>query len=113
MKDPTIPSADSRKKFMFYDTGRNQTELKVRLKLDKLNQSMFFRMMIKGYVENNENILLFIEDFKKEYKLEGRSHIKELSRSSKAAKDTKDKFGLNDGDIESFFDIMEEEYPEL
>ena len=49
MKDPTVPTPEDRKKFMFYDSSKRQTDLKIRLRTDNLNQSMFFRMMITGY----------------------------------------------------------------
>ena len=42
---------------MFYDTEKRQTDLRVRLKYDGMNQSHFFRAMISGYLEKDENIL--------------------------------------------------------
>ena len=99
MKDPTVPTPEDRKKFMFYDSSKRQT--------------MFFRMMITGYLERDENLIMFIESFKQENQLEGRSHTKTIVKSAKASKDTRNKFGLDTADIESFFDIMEEEHPDL
>ena len=113
MKDPTIPAPSERKKFMFYDTAKRQVDLKIRLRIDNMNQSMFFRMMISGYLERNESIVCFVEEFRRDNQLEGRTHSKEITRSAKKAQDVKNKFGLNENDIENFFDIMEEEHPEL
>jgi len=113
MKDPTIPTPADRKKFMFYDTGKRQTDLKVRLRTDNLNQSMFFRMMMSGYLERDENLIMFIEKFKRDNQLEGRSHSKKIFKGVEKAQETKNKFGLDDTDIENFFDIMEEEHPNL
>jgi hypothetical protein len=98
---------------MFYDTSKRQTDLKIRLRTDNLNQSMFFRMMITGYLERDENIIMFIENFKQNNNLEGRSHGKKIVESAKASQETRNKFGLDTTDIENFFDIMEEEHPDL
>ena len=54
MRDPTIPNVKNRKKFMFYDTSERQTKLRIRCNFDGFTQSQFFRMMITGYIENNE-----------------------------------------------------------
>jgi len=113
VKDPTVPAPEDRKKFMFYDSSKRQTDLKIRLRTDNLNQSMFFRMMITGYLERDENIIMFIESFKQSNNLEGRSHGKKIVESAKASKETRNKFGLDTTDIENFFDIMEEEHPDL
>ena len=113
MKDPTVPTPEDRKKFMFYDTGKRQTDLKIRLRTDNLNQSMFFRMMITGYLERDENVIAFIEKFKRKNELEGRSFSGKTRKAAQQAKETRNKFGLDSADIENFFDIMEEEHPNL
>ena len=48
-----------RKKFMFYDTAKRQADLKIRLKYDGLNQSQFFRMVITGYLERDEEFMKY------------------------------------------------------
>tara|TARA_R110002020_G_scaffold66563_19_gene175020 strand:- start:4848 stop:5189 length:342 start_codon:yes stop_codon:yes gene_type:complete len=113
MKDPTIPAPADRKKFMFYDTAKRQIDLKIRCRVDNLNQSMFFRIMMTGYLEHDENIVRFIQDFKKRYQLEGRSYSKKIMKDVEKGTEVKSKFGLDEADIESFFDIMEQEHPEL
>jgi hypothetical protein len=113
VKDPTIPTPEERKKFMFYDSGKRQTDLKIRLRTDNLNQSMFFRMMITGYLERDEDLVAFIEKFKSKNKLDGRSFSNKITKSAHKAKDTRSQFGLDNDDIENFFDIMEEEHPDL
>ena len=113
MKDPTVPTSEDRKKFMFYDSSKRQTDLKIRLRTDNLNQSMFFRMMITGYLERDENLVAFVEKFKSKNKLDGRSFSDKIKKSAHKSKETKVQFGLNSDDIENFFDIMEEEHPDL
>jgi len=111
-KIPTPPLAE-RKKFMFYDTGRRQADLRIKLKNDNLNQSQFFRAMISGYLENDDGILNYLDLFKDSFSLQGKAHRDKNRREIKQGEAIKAQFGLNNDDIESFFDIMEEEHPEL
>ena len=113
MKDPTIPDPTHRKKIMFYDTEKNQVDLRVRLKNDNLNQSTFFRAMIDGYLNRDTRILDYLYSFKEQHSLAGVSHHTAEKKMTKKYHETKNNFGLNPEDIENFFDIMDEEHPEL
>ncbi len=64
MKDPSVPPSDDRKKLMFYDTQKRQADLRVRLKFDGMNQSQFFRALITGYLEKDEGIMNYLNEFK-------------------------------------------------
>ena len=43
------------KKIVFYDSDKRHAELKVRLKHDSLTQAEFFRTLITGYLDKDEN----------------------------------------------------------
>tara|TARA_Y100000114_G_scaffold156733_1_gene185011 strand:+ start:2011 stop:2352 length:342 start_codon:yes stop_codon:yes gene_type:complete len=113
LKDPTIPNVSERKKFMFYDTEKRQTDLRVRLKYDGMNQSHFFRAMISGYLEKDENILNYLDSYKEKNKIQGINKRKVSKKLLKDGEKTKDVFALDDGDIENIFDIIAEEHPDL
>ena len=113
MKDPTIPDASTRKKFMFYDSEQRQVELRVRCQYDNINQSQFFRMMISGYLNNDENILKFIDSFKQKYSIQGKAKRDYINKNHSEATDNISKHGLNAAELESIFDIIEMEHPEL
>ena len=68
MKDPTIPDAEDRKKIMFYDSPERQTKLRIRCDFDNITQSQFFRMMVTGYIENDELIYTFLKQCKEKYR---------------------------------------------
>jgi hypothetical protein len=107
MKDPTIPDAKTRKKFMFYDTEKRQADLRIRCGYDGINQSQFFRMMITGYLENDSGVLEYINN------LQGKLKRNYIKRMHGKAQETKKKFALDDNDLESIFDIIAEDHPEI
>ena len=121
IKDPSIPDPRERKKFMFYDTGKRQADLRIRLRYDGMNQSHFFRVMISGYLEKNELIgfegatalVDYLDNYKKQHQIQSvPKRQKSMKLLEKGKKNEKD-FGLTDVDVESIFDIIAEEHPDL
>tara|TARA_R100000152_G_C6782149_1_gene218603 strand:+ start:1751 stop:2092 length:342 start_codon:yes stop_codon:yes gene_type:complete len=113
MKDPTIPDPKTRKKFMFYDTEKRQADLRIRLRHDGMNQSHFFRAMITGYLNNDEDIISYLDRYKGENSIQGVNKRSASSRLLKKGEETKKVFGLNENDIEDMFDIIAQEHPDL
>tara|TARA_R110000824_G_scaffold220663_1_gene407826 strand:- start:2843 stop:3190 length:348 start_codon:yes stop_codon:yes gene_type:complete len=110
---PPVPDPRNRKKFMFYDTEKSQVDLRIRLKYDGLNQSQFFRAMISGYLENDERILEFVDEFKKKYTIQGKEKRRSNKKLVKDGRMIKKKFLLDSSDVENIFDIIAEEHPDL
>ena len=109
MRDPTIPSVNDRKKIMFYESPENQTKLKIRCDYDGITQSQFFRMMISGYINNDENIYQFIKNFKKNNNIQGIDKINKIDSMRKSTKEVATKFALNNDELEDIFDVIEME----
>ena len=107
MKDIAIPDVKSRKKIMFYDSEERQTKLRIRCNYDGMTQSQFFRMMITGYVENDELIHSFINKCKEKYQIQGSSKRRAIEKFRKNTKDIKNKFSLGIDEIQNIFDIIE------
>jgi hypothetical protein len=113
MSDPTKPDSKTRKKIMFYDSEDRQTQLRIRCNYDNITQSQFFRIMITGYLNNDLDLLKFLDGFKEKHTIQGkekRSYIKKMHQSSA---ETIKKFDLDEKEIENIFDIIEMEHPEL
>jgi hypothetical protein len=108
MKDPTIPDPQTRKKFMFYDTEDRQAALRIRCRYDGVNQSQFFRLMITGYLQNDPLICEYLSNCKEKYSIQGKQKRDYIDRMHDKAEDTKNKFALDDNEIENIFDIIEE-----
>ena len=109
VKDPTVPILANRKKFMFYDTEQNQAKLKIRCGYDGMSQSQFFRMMIAGYVEDDEHVLAYIKECKEKYGVQGQQKRNKTSQVHKEKKLVESKFALKEEEIEDIFDMIETE----
>ena len=109
MKDTLAPSPENRTKIMFYDTEDRQTRLRIRCQHDGITQSQFFRMMISGYIDGDQEFLDFLDKQKEKYNTQGKDKRNKLTRMRKSAKKHTDKFLLDDTEKESIFDIIESE----
>ena len=96
MKDPTVPDPRERKKFMFYDTEKRQADLRIKLQHDGITQSTFFRVMISGYLENNEHVLNFLNEFQEKYKMRGKHKIKKVRNLINEGEESKKQFNINE-----------------
>ena len=109
MKDPTIPDLEKRKKIMFYDSVDRQTKLRVRCRFDGITQSQFFRMMITGYIEDDDLVFAFLNKCKEKYEIQGQQKRSKISQIKKRAKQNTKNFSLDKKDIDSIFDTIEQE----
>ena len=106
-KDLTAPPTLTRKKIMFYDSEERQTKLRIRCQYDGMSQSQFFRMMITGYLESDPLIYDYIKKCKEKYEIQGVNKINKIDRLNKLASEKKNKFALNETEIEDIFDLIE------
>ena len=109
MKDPTMPDSKNRKKIMFYENPERQTAFRIRCNYDGLSQSQFFRLMIRGYTENNKFILNFLDECKEKLLLQGIQKRDKIKRFHKNAAGLNKKFSLEEEEIQNIFDVIEME----
>ena len=109
MKDPTTPPGADRKKIMFYDSSTRQAKLRIRCEFDGITQSQFFRMMITGYIENDELIYRFLKKYKENFNIQGKQKRDKIEEIIKNTEEIVRKFALGDEEIEDIFDIIEME----
>lgn len=109
MRDPTTPSVKDRKKIMFYDSSDRQTKLRIRCDFDGITQSQFFRMMISGYIENDELIYDFLKKYKEKHNIQGQQKRDRIEKIRRRSKEISKKFALENEEIENIFDIIEME----
>jgi len=106
-EDVANPHLD--KKVAFVENTHQHAKLILKLRHDGVTQSKFFRAMIAGYIDDDERIQSYIDEIKPQNK-------KKKARSKKLRNEGKqimEDFGLNDGEIENIFDLIQEEHPEL
>ena len=101
------------KRISFMDTDKRAAELIVRLKHDGLTKTKFFRALLTGYLERDSDIISFLDNYKESSKSQSKNKTKKLKNIEKVEQETKNKFGLDDGDIQDIFDILEKQHPDL
>ena len=95
------------------DNDKRNAEMIVRLKHDGLTKTKFFRAILTGYLERNPEIVAFVERLKEDTQSQSKNKSKKVKQLEKDGKNTKTKFGLNEGDIENIFDMLEKVHPDL
>ena len=101
------------KHLCFTCTHKSHADFKIRLMHDGLTQGAFFRLLMHGYIQQDENIMNFIDNFKEKYKIQKLSQIKKSRRLvEKGRKSTKD-FALDPEELQSIFDLIAQEHPDL
>tara|TARA_Y100000592_G_C5197021_1_gene188777 strand:- start:91 stop:429 length:339 start_codon:yes stop_codon:yes gene_type:complete len=101
------------KKIMFYDTDKRHADLKVRLQHDGFTQSAFFRMLISGYLEKDVDLLCFIDRYKQENSVQSGKQRKQVNKMIEKGRESEEEHGLKQSEVESIFDLLEQEHPEL
>ena len=101
------------KKIVFEETDKRHADLKIRLHADDLKQGEFFSLMISGYVERDERIVDFVEEYKEKNNIQSKEKRAKSKKLYDQSNEIKNKFALNEGEVKSIFDLLEKEYPEL
>ena len=101
------------KQVCFEDFDKNHADLKIRLHYDGLRQNEFFRLMMKKYIDKDVNMMEIIEKYKEDKGSQSALNRKKSKQLIEKGRDSQDEFALNPDDVESIFDLLEKEYPEL
>ena len=104
---------DFKKTVQFTDDTRRYADLRIRLHYDGLRQGEFFRSLVLGYLERDEDLMNFLEKVKEKISRYSKSKRNKLRKTDEKRQDIIGQFALDDKEIESIFDLLEEEHPEL
>ena len=109
-------SKEHDRKVVFYDTTKRHADMRIRLDYDGFTQSEFFRAMVTGYLEKDPRIMNYVHEYKankKTFRRQGAQALRKTQILYEKGEETKKKFALDEETIESIFDLLEEEHPEL
>ena len=101
-------------KIQTYIPESHKVELKVQLHYHGLTQAGFLRGVIKAFLEEDAEFMLWFN----EWKLRN-SRVKSSKRHAKSnklneqGKQISSMFGINEGEIEDIFDVIAKEHPDL
>ena len=101
------------KKVTFYDSDKRHADLRIRLQYDGMKQSEFFRAVVTAYLEKNDHFMAFLDQHMSDNEVRSENKRKKIQKASKKEKEVKSKFALNEGEVDSIFDLLEEEHPDL
>ena len=73
----------------------------------------FFRALITGYIEHDTAILDFMERFKVSSGSQSKNQTKIIKDLQDKGNTIRNKFALDDKEVENIFDILEKEHPDL
>jgi len=98
---------------MFTIGETQKAKFKLQLQYDSMTQVKFFKSIIDGYIEKDEDLMRYMNKFKKENHIQSNEQRKKITNNIKQAKKVKKIFSLEDDEVENIFDILEKEHPEL
>ena len=85
------------------------TNLRIKLKFDDITKFWFFNEYIKGYLLDDPLLQPFIEKIKESSMMARKHKLKKNRQLLEKEKEIKNKFGLNQNEIENIFDLIESE----
>tara|TARA_R110000824_G_scaffold177597_1_gene357043 strand:- start:465 stop:803 length:339 start_codon:yes stop_codon:yes gene_type:complete len=97
------------KYIQFPSTGFLDVNLITKLNFDDVTKFFFFNEYIKAYLDEDKDLMPFIDKIKEKSMLARKFRLKKTRDLRKKEKEIINKFGLNIKEIENIFDLIEEE----
>ena len=86
----------------------------IRLQYDELRQQEFFNGIIEGYINGDEHIFNFIQEYKDKVGRQRKIRLTKTRKINTKQKEVSKVFGLDENEIEDLFDQFDEEdLPEM
>ena len=95
------------KKIVFADSDKRHADLRLKLRRDGLTQLSFFKSIVTGYLEDNENIVAYIDSVKHGLAKAGKKKIDRRTKDMEYGASILKDFGLSDEDRKFIFDSIE------
>jgi len=105
--------SEIKKTIIWYDTPKKHADLKIRWKYDDLGQTEFFRLLSDVYLSQDERILAIIGEYQEKKMIQNKTKRKKTKKIYKGAEKVKSNFSLKEDEVESIFDLLAEEHPDL
>mgnify|MGYP005811340897 FL=1 len=101
------------KQVCFEDFDKKHADLKIRLHYDGLRQNEFFRLVMRKYIDKDENMMKIIDKYKDQKGNQSITNRKKSKQLVEKGRVLEKQFALNSTEVESIFDLLEEEHSEL
>ena len=100
------------KKIITTISERQLQEVGIRLEFDQITRAELMRAFIFGYIEDDPNIRKYVDTYKIVNKSKFLEQKKLIERLSGERAKVEGETSLNKKEIESLFDIFDEDFPE-
>ena len=88
--------------------------LKIRLFYDQVKtQSEFFRYCVESYLSQDPLFMKFFDDYKINKKVQSKKRVSKSRKLRESGQKMLEDLALTEAEVESIFDLLEEELPEL
>tara|TARA_R110000796_G_scaffold28176_1_gene77262 strand:- start:2347 stop:2691 length:345 start_codon:yes stop_codon:yes gene_type:complete len=101
------------KTVQFKEMDKRHADLRIRLHYDGFYQGEFFRDIVTGYLTGDDNIIAYVEKIKEEKRKYSKGKLKKGKSLREKGKEIEKQFALKEDELESIFDIIEQEFPDL
>ena len=97
----------------FKETDKRHADLRIRLHYDGFYQGEFFRDIVTGYLGGDENLIAYVEKVKQDKRKYNKGRLRKGKALHKKGREVEKQFALKEEELESIFDIIEKEFPDL
>jgi hypothetical protein len=101
------------KQLCFTCTNKSHADLKIRLMHDNMSQGALFRILMHGYVQQDENIMNFVDNFRQRYGIQKKRNIEKTKNLLAKGRQATSDFALDPKELENIFDLIAQEHPDL
>jgi len=101
------------KRIIYYEMPKKHADLKIRWQYDNVKQSEFFRLLTKAYLDQDERIVAILSEYKEKNSIQNKTKRKKIQKTYEKKREVETKFALKNDEVESIFDLLEKEHPDL
>jgi len=101
-------------KLTFFLNAKLHENLKIRLYYDEIKtQSEFFKHCVEAYLDQDALFMTFLDDYKINKKIQSKTRVTKSQKLRGKGEQMLRDLALTEEEVESIFDVLEEEIPEL
>ena len=102
------------KSIRFMVSDDDHARLLIRLRHNKVNVAQFFRGVIDGMIQEDENLIQFFDNYILEHKVLSKNRFTKTLKLRKKGKEVLEDWGLlDDAEKQQIFDLISKEFPDL
>tara|TARA_Y100000592_G_scaffold76739_1_gene120171 strand:- start:7535 stop:7858 length:324 start_codon:yes stop_codon:yes gene_type:complete len=106
---PDIDYGNLNKRIVFTENDNRHAQFMMKLREVGITQSKFFRLIITGFIDDDDRLFEFIS----ENSGQSKSKTSKINKLKNKGKELMKDLAFEDSEIENIFDLIAEEHPDL